>query len=72
MFYEVYDNGKPADHLHQDVCDSWEHPDCETFEEAQRYCKEWLGNYSSLCPTEPNKVIDYSGAGDTIEIRKIK
>lgn len=72
MSYEVYDNGKLAGYPYHDVDPTWKHPTYKTFEEAQTYAQNWLGEYSSLCPTEPNQVIDYSGEGDTIEIREIK
>jgi len=72
MLFEVYDCGKLAGFPYIDVSKDWVQPTFLTFEEAQVYTKNWLGEFASLCPTEPNKVIDYSGCGDTIEIRKIK
>jgi len=71
MSYEVYDNGKLAGYPYRDVDPTWTHPICSTFEEAQVYTKNWLGEYSSLCPTEPNRIVYYSGEGDFIEIREI-
>jgi len=73
MSYEVYDNGRLAHHkYHRDVSIEWDHPPCATFEEAKSYARNWLGEFSSLCPDKPNQPIDYSGYGDIIEIREIK
>lgn len=72
MKYEVYDNGKLAGFPYSNVSKDWVQPLFSTFEEAQAYTKNWLGEYCSLCPTEPNRTVYYSGEGDFIEIRKIK
>lgn len=72
MSYEVYDNGKLAGYPYHNVDPGWVQPVFSTFAQAQDYAINWLGEYSSLCPTEPNQIIDYSGMGDKIEIREIK
>ncbi len=50
----------------------WEHPVCKDFESARDYAKEWLGTWSNFCPNKVNEVNDYSGCGDTIEIREVE
>lgn len=69
----VYDNDKPASvegypYMHS----SWKNHRFETFEEAQKYARNWLGELEILCPNEPNSRVDYSGYGDMIEIREEK
>lgn len=71
MSYEVYDNGRLAGHPYHNVSSVWTHPICKTFEQAQEWAKKWLGQYASLVPMYPDEKMDYSGCGDTIEIRSI-
>ena len=70
--YEVYDNGKLAGYPYRNVNSSWIQPPLMTFEQAQEYAKQWLGQHASLVPMYPDEKVDYSGNGDFIEIRTIK
>jgi hypothetical protein len=71
IVFEVYDSGKLAGYPYQNVSKDWIQPTFLTFEKAQVYAKNWLGEYSSLCPIEPNRIVYYSVEGDFIEIREI-
>lgn len=68
--FKVFDNGELADHHFHNVDQSWTHPFCLTFHQAQEYCRNWLGIYAFFCPEKPNHPVDYSGCGDVIEIRQ--
>jgi len=69
--YFVYDNDRLADCSEIKVDKSWIHPVCVTFKDAQMYAKKWLGAYDMMVPTTPNTIVQYSGYGDTIEIREV-
>jgi len=70
--YQVYDNGRLADLTNSGNQDSiWQHPVCETFEQALQYAEQWLGDLAGI-NLKPNVPVDYSGYGDMIEIRKIE
>lgn len=72
QMFQVFDNNKPADCHHHGVHKSWDNSKFNTFDEAQEYARKWLGQVAGdLVPEEVNEKIDYSGYGDTIEIREI-
>lgn len=86
MKYQVFDNNKPADYKHCKVHNSWSNSKFHTFGAAFEYACKWLGNHNKILIDlydEDNKTqseyvslinvpIDYSGYGDTIEIREVK
>ena len=43
MKFSVYDNGKPAKYPECKVNYSWDNNTFNTFEEAQKYARMWLG-----------------------------
>ncbi len=69
--YQVLDNNKPAQYPDHSVDRSWKNSIFDTFEEAEKYCKKWLGVYSNATPQCVNQPIDYSGHGDSIKIQTI-
>ena len=69
MQYCVYDNGKPARYPDCKVDDSWDNNVFFTFDEAFAYARNWLGEWDMLPSDWNGSSLDYSGAGDTIEIR---
>ncbi len=64
--YEVLDNGNPAIIQNSDV---WNKHFYRNFDQALEYTKKWLGEYDSLPNNWQGEKYDYSGYGDTIEIR---
>lgn len=78
MFYQVLDNNKPADYKHHKVSHCWKQSTYSNFNDALMYARKWLGlalggSYDGKTgiTLEPNQPYDYSGYGDTIEIREI-
>lgn len=69
--FQVFDNGRPADCNNHKVHPTWNKSMYDSFEEAQQYCHQWLGEYANCTPLKPNQKINYSGWGDTIEIREV-
>jgi hypothetical protein len=70
--FQVFDNEKPADCEHHNVNKSWSCSIFSSFKEARVYAKNWLGgSFEELAPKKPNVKINYSGYGDTIEIREV-
>ena len=69
--FTVYDSGKSANNkgFPQLKNKGWVQNSFSTLNEAIDYARNWLGEYAAICPTEPNKPVDYSGYGDMIEIR---
>jgi len=70
MRYAVFDNEKPARHPDHTVHKSWSNHRFGSLSEAVNYAHNWLGSagYDGLV-LKPNCPVDYSGFGDTIEIR---
>jgi len=70
--FVVCDNHKIAQFPQHTVDPSWKHPICTTFEEAQKYCDEWLGyQFRRATPKSTNVSVCYDGFGSYIEIVKI-
>jgi hypothetical protein len=69
--FGVYDNGKPASVVGFPVLRGcgWDNHQFQTFEEAEKYAQNWLGQYSGMT-LEVNKPVDYDGYGTMIEIRE--
>ncbi len=67
--FSVFDNGKPAIR----GTDDWAENSFTSLSEALDYAHAWLGDYSPgktvLWRVAVNMLYDYSGYGDTIEIR---
>jgi len=76
--YQVFDCGVPADYRHHNVDPSWKNSSFKTLHEAAQYAHNWLGRFSPwLYFHEVDgkfllKPYDYSGCGDTIQIKKVK
>ena len=78
--FQVFDGGKPADETTVPRLKGlgWENSKFETFEEAQKYARMWCAPYGSSYDgmngfvLKLNEPYDYSGCGDTIEIREVK
>ena len=68
--FVVYDNNKFAKYPECNVHPSWSQCSYDTFEEALDYARRWLGMYGGGVVLKVNEPWDYSGYGDTIEIRK--
>jgi hypothetical protein len=65
--YAVYDCERPAA---ADPSSVWGFYQWSTFEEAREYAVAWLGQWAEVIPNNwDGKSVDYSGCGDTIEIR---
>lgn len=71
IYYTVYDNGKPAKYPDCKVHPSWDNCNFSTIEEARIYAQKWLGSYGTGLELIVNIPSDYSGEGDTIEIREL-
>jgi hypothetical protein len=63
--YQIFDNNKPA--VSKAPC--WATNEFETLEEAQRYARDWLGQYGEGLVLLPGILYDYDGYGSNIEIR---
>ena len=71
--YQVIDNNKPAQYPDHNVDRSWKNSIFDTFEEAEKYCKKWLGEYYlDKVPECCNQPIQYNDKGDEIEIRRVE
>lgn len=68
VYYQVFDNGKPADYKHCNVHKSWDNSKFPTWQAAMAYARKWLGAY--VVPLKINTPADYSGYGDRIEVRR--
>jgi hypothetical protein len=70
--FTVYDSNKPAKYPDHSVDPSWHTASFKTMTEAVAHAKNWLGRtYEGVLPKFwDGTLIDYSGCGDTIEIRK--
>ena len=66
--YQVLDNNKPAQYPYCNVSPSWNKSIYDSWEEAHEYAQKWLGDFAG-CELKPNEPYNYSGAGDTIEIK---
>jgi len=69
----VYDNGSEAGRIdHPDYHESWPmRARFESFHEAEKYAIRWLGIYGEEdMAFEIGVPFEYSGFGDTIEIRE--
>ena len=74
-FYQVLDNGRPADNTgFPAIHSSWSNSKFESLEEAQKYATHWVG-YPNEEPETigylPDQLYDYSGYGDIIEIKTV-
>lgn len=69
MSYQVFDNGKPAQHPDHNVHESWSCSIFDTLQEAQDHANHWLGTYSPGRPLELNEEFDLYGT--IIEIREV-
>ena len=72
MKYIVYSNNKKADGKTFGLYSKeWQNAAYDSLDEAIEYAKRWLGVFSiSVPPNWDGSPLDYSGAGDKIEIRK--
>lgn len=72
MVYQVLENGKPADSKSYPKLANlgWDNSTFESFEAALAYALKWLGCYAPKT-LEVGIPYDYSGYGDTIEIKKV-
>jgi len=70
--FQVFCNNKPADTkgFPNLTKECWANSTFSTFEEAHDYAVSWLGHFE-VGDMELGKVYDYSGYGDTIEIREV-
>lgn len=69
--FVVRDNNKPAQYPDCHVDAIWDNCRFPKFANALGYAKEWLGEYAETLPDNwDGSKLDYSGSGDTIEIRK--
>lgn len=73
MKYQVQENGKPCNHLHHHVPDSYKQSTYETFEEAVVYLNDWLGDVYGPVPKDFKLEDTVSGFGrkDNITIVEI-
>ncbi len=73
--FQVFDNGKPADSNGFPYLANlgWENSRFYTLEDARDYAHKWLGmGIYGMFEIGVNFPYDYSGYGDTIEIRQIE
>jgi hypothetical protein len=68
--FSVYENGKPCNRIGFPILkgNDWKNHSFDTFEAAQEYANDWLGDYAT--PLTVNVPYEYSGYGDMIEIRE--
>lgn len=77
MAFKVFDNGKSADctGFGYNPESGWPIDNLfKTFEEAQAYCRNWIGygGAAAWTPTEPNQIVYYGWHGESgIEIREV-
>jgi hypothetical protein len=73
MNYGVFDNDKPASSkgFPNLKGEGWATHLFTTYEEALGYAHDWLGEWGDGIALSLGKKVDYSGYGDTIEIREI-
>jgi len=64
-YFIVYDSGKYA----RQSSGGWDRCHYDSMYEAICYARHWLGDVSSIPDDWDGKSINYSGYGDTIEIR---
>lgn len=69
--FQVFDNNRPADCRHCAVGKDWNKSCYPTFKEAYAYAEQWLGDTYKLPDNWDGSPFNYSGYGDTIEIRKV-
>lgn len=67
--FQVFDTGKPAQFPYCEVSEEWDNSIFNTFSSAKEYALRWIG-YREV-DLKPDVPFDYSGLGDTIEIRTI-
>jgi hypothetical protein len=73
MKWQVLDNNKPAKGLTFDPHDEdWGKHEFESFEDAHNYAVNWLGRWGYGLKFQPNTIYDYSGYGDTLQIKEVK
>lgn len=75
MIYQVLDTGRPADSFHTSVKGKlWANSLFNSLVDAEQYVIEWLGGYGAphILKECLNNPVDYSGYGDTIEIREVR
>lgn len=70
MKYQVFDNNKPAE-IPISKYKEWHNSIFNTFEEAQKHAKLWMGDYYNGIPLKLGEKRNYSGYQDCIEIREI-
>ena len=68
--FQVFEDDKPADVTGFPQLRSWKNSKFATFEEAQDYANDWLGEFGGIV-LKLNEPQDYSGYGSFIEIREI-
>ncbi len=66
--FQVLDNDKPAELKGSKL---WNNSIFQFFEEAQEYAECYCGEFGTCAPKRPNQKVDYSGYGDTIEIKSL-
>ena len=66
--FQVLDNGKPAELKGSKL---WSDSIFQFFEEAQEYAEYYMAEFGTCAPKRPDKKVDYSGRGDTIEIKSL-
>ncbi len=68
--FQVFDNDKPAEMKRSTL---WANSVFQHFEDAHKYARRWIGPGREDCvPDKPDKKVDYSGYGDTIEIKTLE
>jgi hypothetical protein len=70
MIYAVYDNERPAKYPEIAVDPSWNNNRFNSFDEALKYARNWLGPYGEGVVLKLGVPWDYSGYGDYIVIRE--
>lgn len=71
--FQVLDNGRLAQYPDCDVDKSWSNATFDSNLEAILYARKWLGKAYHFVLNKNfvlNTPVDYSGYGDTIEIRR--
>lgn len=70
----VYENDDPATHEYHPVSKDWNRYEFETFEEAEQYVAEWLGDHFYPGPgvIQVDELYPYNPYGDAILISSVR
>ena len=71
--FDVFENGKRCTPENFDVHSSWDHDPFDNLSNARNFVMKWMGQWR---PSNKEDFVvgyayDYTGYGDTIEIRKV-